>query len=236
MVRRALVAGGSGLVGSALVRILAGDAAYNSVTCLARRPAAEAGKVATQVVDFEALESTTLAAVDDAFCCLGTTRKKAGSDEAFRRVDLDYVVAFARAARNAGASRFFLVSSLGADAESRMLYPRVKGEAEAVVQGLGFRAVVIARPSVLDGDRAEDRPGEAAALVVGRVVAPLLFGPLRKYRPIAAEAVARALVVLAHAEVQGTRIVLSDELAELARQTEGNPALAGGAAPGSPAR
>ena len=92
-----------------------------------------------QRVDFERLEALPLPAVDDAFCCLGTTRKDAGSAEAFRRVDFDYVVAFARLAKRAGARRFMLVSSLGASPNSRFLYPRTKGECEAAISAIGLR-------------------------------------------------------------------------------------------------
>ena len=104
-VRRALVAGGTGLVGGELLRLLAQDTRYSHVTSLVRRVVADTGKVENRVVSFDDLERCDLPAVDDAFCCLGTTQRTAGSDAAFRHVDLDYAMVYARAAKKAGAAR-----------------------------------------------------------------------------------------------------------------------------------
>jgi uncharacterized protein YbjT (DUF2867 family) len=166
-------------------------------------------------VDIARLEEESLPAAEDAFCCLGTTIKKAGSQEAFRAVDHDAVLAFARAAKRAGVRRFLVVTALGADARSSVFYNRVKGEAEQALQALGFESLVILRPSLLLGDRAESRPGERAAIVASRVLGPLLrpFGS----RPIEARTVARAMTALAQAAPQGVRVALSGELQELGR-------------------
>lgn len=165
-----------------------------------------------QRTDFDRLDELVLPAVDDAFCCLGTTRRDAGSAAAFRRVDFDYVVAFARLARRAGATRFLLVSSLGASANSPLLYPRTKGESEAAISALGFRTVVILRPSFLVGARAQQRPFEAAAQRVGELVRPLLLGPLRKYAPVDASAVARTLVSAAQTAPAGVTVIESNAI------------------------
>ena len=211
-VRRALVAGGTGLVGSELLRLLGTDDRYSHVTSLGRRVVRDGGKIENRLVSFEDLEREELPPGDDAFCCLGTTRRTAGSDAAFRHVDFDYVLSYARAAKQAGAARFLLVSSVGANAGSTLLYPRVKGEAEAGVQALGFSVVGIVRPSFLMGRRAEARPGEAAALAVGRVVGPLMIGPLRRYRPVEAGAVANALVYLAFSAPPGVTVLSSERI------------------------
>jgi uncharacterized protein YbjT (DUF2867 family) len=168
--------------------------------------------VASQRVDFERLDELVLPGVDDAFCCLGTTRRAAGSDAAFRRVDFDYVVAFARLAKRAGAQRFLLVSSLGASARSPLLYPRTKGECEAAIEALGFTTVVILRPSFLLGDRAEDRLGESLAIGASRLIGPLLIGPLRRYAPTEATAVAQTLVNAAATARAGVTVIESDRL------------------------
>lgn len=212
LVRRALVAGGTGLVGSELLRRLGQDARYSHVTSLGRRVIADMGKIENRVVSFDDLERDNLPAADDAFCCLGTTRRTAGSDAAFRHVDLDYVLAYARAAKRAGAVRFLLVSSIGANAQSQLLYTRVKGEAEAGVQAVGFPMVGIVRPSFLVGQRTETRAGEAAALAIGRLAGPLMLGPLRRYRPIHAGIVARALVCLATTANEGISVLSSQEI------------------------
>jgi uncharacterized protein YbjT (DUF2867 family) len=208
--RSAVVAGGTGLVGGVLLHLLGQDATYHRVTSLVRREAPAPPGVASQRVDFERLDDLALPEVDDAFCCLGTTRRAAGSAAAFRHVDLDYVVAFARLAKRARAQRFMLVSSLGASSSSPFLYPRTKGECESAISAIGFTTVVIARPSFLIGARGEARPAEAVALRAGRLIRPLLIGPLRKYAPVDAIAVARTLVGAATTAPAGITIIESD--------------------------
>jgi uncharacterized protein YbjT (DUF2867 family) len=210
--RSAVVAGGTGLVGGALLQLLAADASYHRVTSLVRRQIPAPPGVAVQRADFERLEELVLADVDDAFCCLGTTRREAGSAEAFKRVDLDYVTAFARRARRAGALRFMLVSSLGASPNSPFLYPRTKGECETAISAIGFTTVVIVRPSFLLGARAHERAGEGLALRVGQLLRPLLIGPLRKYAPVDAFAVARTLARAAATAPAGVTIIESDAI------------------------
>lgn len=151
--------------------------------------------------------------VDDVFIALGTTIKVAGSQQAFRAVDFDTVVALARSARAAGATRLGIVSAMGADAKSPVFYNRVKGEMEDAVSQLGYDSVVFARPSVLAGDRAAlaqaTRPGEQLALVAMRLFKPLIP---RNYRVVAAADVAAALVKAVQAGQPGRRVLLSGEL------------------------
>ncbi len=210
--RCAVVAGGTGLVGGLLLELLGRDTNYQEVTSLVRREVPAPPGVSSQRVDFERLDDVVLPAVDDAFCCLGTTRRAAGSDAAFRHVDFDYVVAFARLAKRAGAQRFLLVSSLGASPHSSLLYPRIKGESETAVEAIGFRTVVILRPSFLLGDRAEGRLFETVATRAGELVAPLLIGPLRRYAPTEATAVAQTLVRAAAAAAAGVTVIESDHI------------------------
>jgi uncharacterized protein YbjT (DUF2867 family) len=212
----ALVAGASGLVGSFLLDGLLESPRYRQVISLGRRALPkEHPKLVQRNVDFARLEEESLPSAEEAFCCLGTTLKKAGSQEAFRAVDHDAVLAFARASKRAGVRRFLVVTALGADARSRVFYNRVKGEAEQALQALGFESLVILRPSLLLGERAESRPGEHAAIVASRLLAPLLrpFGG----RPIEARTVARAMAALAHDAPKGVRVALSGELQELGR-------------------
>jgi uncharacterized protein YbjT (DUF2867 family) len=181
------IAGASGLVGSHLLTLLLRE--FDLVAAVTRRPLAVSAPNLRQVAFGDPLP-----AIDAAFCCLGTTIKKAGSEEAFRRVDFEAVVAFAKAARAAGASRFALVSSVGASAASSNFYLRVKGETEHAVSRIGFEHVLILRPSFLLGDRAEQRPGEKLGIAISKATAFLLLGPLRKYRPVHAERVAAAML------------------------------------------
>ena len=200
----AIVAGATGLVGRALVRQLADEPAWREVRALVRRvPLGEAGgpRLVQVPVDYERLDAPpSWAAADQVFCAMGTTIRQAGSQAAFRRVDYDYPVALARAARASGARHFLLVSAAGADPRSRVFYNRVKGELETAIAELGFRSVTIARPSLLLGKRAEPRLGEQVGKVLG------LLAPAR-WRPVPAERVARALVEAAREDRPGVRII-----------------------------
>jgi uncharacterized protein YbjT (DUF2867 family) len=212
--RNALVAGASGLVGGLLLDALLESPLYREVCSLGRRPLPKQHPQLTQrTVDFARLEGEALPPADDAFCCLGTTIKKAGSQEAFRAVDHDAVLAFAKAARKAGARRFLLVTALGANPRSRVFYNRVKGETEEDLKALGFESLIILRPSLLLGERAESRPGERVAVVVTQVLGPLL----RPFsgRPIEARTVARAMLALARDATGGVRVAQSGELQQL---------------------
>jgi uncharacterized protein YbjT (DUF2867 family) len=215
--RAALVLGATGLVGGQCVELLLADAGWDRVTTIGRRPLdRDHPKLVQRVVDLGRMEDEADAfAADDVFCCLGTTIAKAGSREAFMRVDHDYPVAAARLASGRGAKRFLLVSALGADAESRIFYNRAKGEVERDVAALPFDGVALVRPSLLLGDRAEHRGGEAFAQKVMPLLSPVMVGPLRKYRAIEAIAVARAMVRLAREGFTGVRVVESDELQRL---------------------
>ncbi len=205
----ALLAGATGLVGREFAAQWTGPGRLH---LLVRRQLAPAHAVhRIHVVDFTALPD--LPAADSAYCCLGTTIGAAGSQAAFRAVDFDAVLAFARAARAAGVTRFAVVSALGANPTSTTFYNRVKGEMEAAVSGLGFGSVVVARPSLLTGDRAAldqpPRPGERLALAV---TAPLAGLIPKAWRPIAAATVARAMRRALDEARPGLRIVESGEL------------------------
>jgi uncharacterized protein YbjT (DUF2867 family) len=209
--RTALLAGASGLVGGQLLEVLLGDPLYPQVYSLGRRPLPrQHPRLVQQTVDFARLDTAPLPAADDAFCCLGTTLKKAGSQEAFRAVDYDAVLNFAQAARKAGVRRFAVVTAMGAHPRSRFFYNRVKGEVEEALQAQGFESLIIARPSLLLGERAEKRAGEKAATVVAHVLRPLLR-PLAS-RPIEGRTVARALVALARQPPPGVQTVTSGAL------------------------
>lgn len=216
----ALLAGATGLVGGYLLRELVsrvgadGAPAYARVTVLTRRPLAQApeGEVAVRevVADFASLERARHAlGAEHVFCALGTTMRKAGSRKRFREVDLDYPVALARLAREAGARHFSLVSSSGANARSRGFYLRVKGEAEAGLAGAGYPSVTVARPSVIGGQRGESRPLEALAKWA------LAFAPGRM-RTVHARDIARSMVTLALMEAPGLRVVESEEIRRIA--------------------
>lgn len=215
----AVVLGATGLVGSHLVRVLAGDAAVHQVLAPVRRPVMawmDQPRIAAPVVDFEELEEHRAhLRCRQLFICLGTTMKKAGGKDAFRRVDFGYVVDAARVARAEGAREVFLVSAAGADPHSWVFYSRVKGQAEEGLRGLGFASTYVLRPSLLTGNRNESRPAERVAMVLGRALAPLMVGPLRRYRPVEALVVARAMARLAADPKPGIHVVESEEIQRL---------------------
>lgn len=193
--RIALVAGASGMVGTELCHQLRRDRRFAPVVVLARtEPPVTDPPLQVEIVDFSRIgEWNPSAQLDTVFCALGTTIKQAGSEAAFRAVDFDLVLEMAKLAGRGNARHFIFVSSLGADPDSSIFYLRVKGEAEAAVRALGLPHAAALRPSFLDGDRAVARPGEKTARVVGRVLKPLLLGPLEKYRPTPAAKVAEAM-------------------------------------------
>ncbi len=214
----AAVLGATGLVGGCCVDALLRDDDFARVITLGRRTLPrQHAKLDQRVVEpGPHLDWTPLGKVDAVFCCLGTTIAKAGSQEAFRRVDFDMVVDSARGASAHGVRRFLLVSSLGADPASRVFYNRVKGETEDAVRRLAFDALAIFRPSLLLGDRPESRRGERIAAALARPLAPLLSGRLRRYRPIRASTVAAAMVHLAKAAPAGATVFESDQIAAIA--------------------
>jgi uncharacterized protein YbjT (DUF2867 family) len=198
-----MLAGASGLVGGHCLEALLADADYDAVHALVRRPLGRAhDKLTAHTVDFASLPSAPVR-VDDAYCCLGTTMKLAGSHSEFERVDFEYVRNFAQLALAANATQFLLVSAVGADSRSLVYYNRVKGRAEEAVLASSFRCVHIFRPSLLLGARREDRPGEALAQTIAPTLAPLLVGPLARYRAVPAETVAKRMLEAAKQDLTG---------------------------------
>ena len=208
MTRTVALAGATGLVGREILQGLIADASVKAIHVLARRALPPSDpKVSVHTVDFTALPA--LPHVDEVYLALGTTIKVAGSQAAFRAIDYDANLAVASAALAAGAKRAGLVSAMGASAKSGIFYSRVKGDLEDALTALGFEGLVIARPSMLAGDRARlgqpVRPGEGIALAVSRLLGPLIPS---NYRSVAATDVARALLTRVPC-ARGREVVLS---------------------------
>jgi uncharacterized protein YbjT (DUF2867 family) len=216
--RSALVAGATGLVGGHVVDRLIESADVGRVVVLVRRTTGKWSdtKVEERVVDYDALDRAAFEGVDDVYSCLGTTIKKAGSQDAFRKVDHDYTLAVANMAKAAGVTRFAVVSSVGANAKSSNFYLRVKGETDEALEKIGFANLVIARPSVLVGNREEHRPGEKVGIAVSKAFSFALVGGLKKFRPIEARRVAAAIIAaMATAEATKTTVLEHDALVTL---------------------
>ena len=210
--RVVLVAGATGLVGQEILKALLADKTVAAVHCVGRRPPPVTHpKLTSHVLELNAL--TALPKVDECFIALGTTIKVAGSQAAFQAVDLDAVVAVARAALSSGATKLGVVSAMGADAQSRVFYNRIKGEMEQSLARMGFGSLVIARPSLIDGDRAalgqRERAGEGVGLMLARGLRRLLPA---NYRAILARDIAHALLRTVHAGPPGVTTLLSGQM------------------------
>jgi uncharacterized protein YbjT (DUF2867 family) len=212
--KRVIVAGATGLTGRALVRALLARNDIGEVIAPVRRagaldadalgPRETRGKLHEIVVDWDRLVADcavppTLVAppwargAQAVFCALGTTKRAAGSWARQRVVDHDYVVALGVATRAGLTPAFAFVSSIGASATGNA-YLRMKAETETALNAQGWPRLVLARPSFLIGERAQMRPGEWVGVRLARLIAPLLRGPLRVYRPIRGDTLARAMI------------------------------------------
>ncbi|MBS0000113.1 MAG: NAD-dependent epimerase/dehydratase family protein [Cyclobacteriaceae bacterium] len=213
---KAIIAGATGLVGSHLLKQLAEDQDYDEIWVLTRRPLnSKQKKIKEVLADFEDLESSLQhVKADHVFCCLGTTMKKAKSKEAFKKVDLEYPRELARIMLSRKAQKFLLVSALGASTGSFIFYNRVKGEVEKEIRHLGYPGLVIFRPSLLLGDREEQRTGEDIAKKTYKYLDKLFIGPLKKYRGIHAATVAACMIKMAKKSHIGTWILESDQIQE----------------------
>lgn len=205
-----LLAGATGLTGEHLLDRLLNEPTISRVLAPTRRPLAEHSHLENPVGDLSALLPALGGQVDIAFCCLGTTIKQAGSQEAFKAVDLDLVVAFAKRAREMGARHLLVISAINADPESSVFYTRIKGEMEQALIAQDWPQLTIARPSLLVGNRSEQRLAEQLAAPLAKLIPG-------KYGAIEACTLGRALWRLALEEQSGVRIVESDELRRLGK-------------------
>ncbi len=210
---RVLLAGATGLAGRALLGRLLGCARCEQVVAVGRQgPSTAHPKLQALCVDFDRLDALSLPTADRAFIALGTTLRRAGSRAAFRRVDHDAVLAFARAARASGVRRLAVVSALGADPRSAFFYSRIKGETEQSLATLGFESLLIARPALLGGARDELRVFERVAIGIAGVLQPLLPA---NWRVIDPAVLARGMLRALDRAAPGVTIVASAELQRL---------------------
>lgn len=207
--RSVLVIGSTGLVGSECVRLLSADPTCTRIVALTRNPATifpASTKLEIKVIDFDNLDRhKDLFAVDQIICALGTTVRKTPSRDLYRRIDYGYPLEAAEHGLAHGATHYLVVSAAGANAKSSIFYNRLKGELEDALALLDYRSLTIARPSVLIGERLEPRRSEKIAWKLG-------FLTPKKYKPVSASNVARALVNAAREDLPGMRIIQNAEM------------------------
>lgn len=209
--KTALILGASGLTGRHLLELLLDDSLYAQITIYVRKPVhISHPKLVQRIVDFEKLDTAVEAT--DVFCCLGTTIKKAGSQDAFKQVDLVYPQKVATLQLAAGSQKFLVISAVGADKNSFIFYSRTKGQLEEALTTLGYRCLCIFRPSFIMGDRTEKRVGEKIGIFIAKLINPILIAPLKKYKPVSALALAKSMQYEAHHFLNGTHIISSDEI------------------------
>lgn len=215
--KSAVVFGATGLVGNELLKLLLSDNSYKKVTAVIRKKMLinHEKLIQVEIKDYQELANFSDELHADAyFCCIGTTLKKAGSQEAFRKVDHDIPVMIGQLAEDLSVPSLVIISSIGANASSSNFYLRTKGEMEASVRKVYSGNLKFVRPSLLIGKREEFRFGEKTAIVFMKIFGWLFFGPLKRYKGIDAVKVASAMIKLAD-ERSGKLVCESDELQNL---------------------
>jgi uncharacterized protein YbjT (DUF2867 family) len=202
-----LLAGATGLVGGFALESLLDAPDIGRVYAVTRRPLGrEHPRLANRIVQFDRIEAQLKGLTcHAALCCLGTTIRQAGSEEAFRQVDIESVLTFARVAKAAQAQRFVVVSSVGADPQSKNFYLRTKGEMESALTGVGFPNLDILQPGVLLGWRRAMRPLELAARLLMPLANPFLVGKREAFRGIAARTVGAAMLGVIRSSRRGVQ-------------------------------
>jgi uncharacterized protein YbjT (DUF2867 family) len=214
-----LLAGATGLVGKNALDALLDASDIARVFAVTRRPIGrEHPRLANRIVQFDTMEAQLKGMTCHVgVCCLGTTIRQAGSQEAFRKVDVDYVLAFARTAKAAQAQRFVVVSSAAANAQSKNFYLHTKGEMEDALAGVGFASLDILQPGLLLGWRSQMRPLELGAMLVMPLVNPFLRGEREALRAISAKTVGAAIVGATRSGRKGVQRYSHDGIESLSR-------------------
>lgn len=219
MGKTAIVIGATGLIGEEVIRLLVHQEEYDSVKIFARKPTAiSSGKIIFIQADFNDLKRCASEISGDVvFCCMGTTIKTAGSQEAFAKVDYTYVLNFAEIAKKNGVRRFVLVSSLGVSERGGNFYLTVKRDVEHALKKMNFQSLIIVRPSMLLGKRKEFRLGELIGKGLMKALSFIFIGKLKKYKAIEGAVVAKAMVSLSKTELEGVSVFESDRLQDLGK-------------------
>ncbi len=215
--KKAILYGASGLVGSNILQELLNNSDYEQITAVARKDlSVKHPKLKTLIGDFNSLIGLAdEVKADEVYIALGTTRKKTPDDTTYYQIDHDYPVLAAKIARENGANSVFLVSSIGANANSSLFYPKTKGQTEQDIIALNFEHTHIFRPSMIQGNRTEKRPVEKIIGIIWKAVTPLLSGRMNKYRGIEAKQIATAMIEAAKNPSEKVKIYHWQEMNQL---------------------
>lgn len=215
--KTAIILGATGLTGSILLEKLLADDRYGKIRVFTRRSVKQKHeKIEEYLVDlFELEKLADLFRADEVFCCVGSTQKKTPDEDVYRMVDFGIPATAAKLSKRNNIETFQVISSMGANENSRFFYNRTKGEMEGAVMDQGIRNTYILRPSLIGGQREESRPFEYAWKKIMKLGDNLLLGKLKKYRSIHPEAIVNAMIYLANNSYPSGRIE-SDEIKNLA--------------------
>ena len=218
--KTALIIGSTGLIGSHLLDLLLESQEYEKVITFVKRDSGiQHPKLKQHIIDFDKPDTyKELVVGDDFFCSIGTTIKKAGSQDAFRKVDFEYPKQFASLAQQNKVNQFLIITSLGADANSSNFYLKTKGEIQDFLKNCAFESISILQPSLLLGNRTEFRLGEKMGVYFMKLFSFLFIGNLKKYKAIQSEAVAKAMFIIAQKNYKGFQIIESDSIQEIANK------------------
>ena len=218
--KTALIIGSTGLIGSHLLDLLLESQEYEKIITFVKRDSGiQHPKLKQHIIDFDKPETyKELVVGDDFFCSIGTTIKKAGSQNAFRKVDFEYPKQFASLAQQNKVKQFLIITSLGADANSSNFYLKTKGEIQDFLKNCAFESISILQPSLLLGNRTEFRLGEKMGVYFMKLFSFLFIGNLKKYKAIQSEAVAKAMFIIAQKNYKGFQIIESDGIQEIANK------------------
>ena len=218
--KTALIIGSTGLIGSHLLNLILDSNDYlNVITFVKRDTGIKHKKLTQHIIDFDKAETyKELVVGDDFFCTIGTTIKKAGSKEAFRKVDFEYPRQFAAYALQNKDKQFLIISSLGADSNSGNFYLKTKGEIQDFLKDSNFESVAVLQPSLLLGDRKEFRLGEKIGAFFMKTLSFMFLGNLKKYKAIEAKTVAKAMLTIAQQNNSGFKIYESDVIQEIGNE------------------
>jgi uncharacterized protein YbjT (DUF2867 family) len=216
--KRVIIAGASGLIGSELLKLLLEDRNIGEVVALIRSPLpVNNSKLLQIIVDFDSLQNWKNVIYGDAlYCCLGSTKMKTPDLNDYRRVDHDYPLSLAKIAEENKIPQFHLISALGADRNSKIFYSKLKGDTEADIKSLSIQSIHIYQPSLITGNRKEKRRFEKSMIWIMKLLNPILIGALKKYRSIQATTVAQTMINQTFKNLEGIHIYPSHIIQKLA--------------------